>query len=227
MPYRLFLCSSALSLDDVVCAALHDTGRGYECELGLLLELGDGECAAVAHGGFDLEDGLGDILFQRAGIRNVGVNTLFESEFLVAAQVVALPVACAVGAFTPVLFNEGAADEKLLGRALVETGKVTAQHDEVSAHGQCQSDMVVINDTAVGADGDIDAGLLIILITCLADLDQGSCLAAADALGLTGDADGAAADTDFDEVSAALCQEEEASRLPRPVRERALRSPWC
>ena len=37
--------------------------------------------------------------------------------------------------------------------ALVEAGEVAAQHDEVGTHGQCQGDVVVVDDAAVGADG--------------------------------------------------------------------------
>ena len=108
-------------------AALDDAGRGDEGELGLLLEFGDAERTAVAHGGLDLEDGLGDVFFQGTRVGDVGVDTLFEGELLVAAQVIALPVAGAVGTLAPVLLDVGAADEELLGRALVEAGEVAAQ----------------------------------------------------------------------------------------------------
>ena len=70
--------------------------------------------------------------------------------------------------------------------------------------------MVVIDDAAVGAHGHVDAGLLVVLVTGAADVDQRGGLAAADALGLAGDADGAAADTDLDEVGTAVGQEAEA-----------------
>ena len=70
--------------------------------------------------------------------------------------------------------------------------------------------MVVVNDAAVGADRYVDAGSLVVFISGLAYFDESRCLAAADALGLTGDADGAAADADLDEVSACFCEEEEA-----------------
>ena len=200
-------------------AALDDAGRGDEGELGLVLEFGDAERTAVAHGGLDLEDGLGDVFFQGTRVGDIGVDTLFEGELLVAAQVIALPVAGAVGALAPVLLDVGAADEELLGRALVKAGEVAAQHDEVRAHGQGQGNVVVVDDTAVGADGDVDAGLLEIFVAGLADLDQGGRLTAADALGLAGDADGAAADTDLDEVGAAVRQEAEArsTTLPAPT----------
>ena len=38
---------------DVVSAALDDGGGGDEGETGLILQLGDGERTAVAHGGLD------------------------------------------------------------------------------------------------------------------------------------------------------------------------------
>ena len=70
--------------------------------------------------------------------------------------------------------------------------------------------MVVVDDAAVGANGHVDAGLLVVLVTSAADVDQRGGLATADALGLTGNADGTAADTDLDEVGTAVCQEAEA-----------------
>ena len=70
--------------------------------------------------------------------------------------------------------------------------------------------MVVVNDTAVRADRNVDAGLLEILVTSGCNLDQSGSLTAADALLLTGDADRAAADADLDEVRAGLSEEAEA-----------------
>jgi len=70
--------------------------------------------------------------------------------------------------------------------------------------------VVIVDDAAIGADGHIDAGLFIILIAGLGDLDDSGSLAAANALGLAGDADGAAADADLHEVGTCLCQEAEA-----------------
>ena len=70
--------------------------------------------------------------------------------------------------------------------------------------------MVVIHDAAVGADGNVHAGLAEVLVAGTRHLDGGRSLAAADALGLAGDADGAAADADLDEVGARVGEEAEA-----------------
>ena len=70
--------------------------------------------------------------------------------------------------------------------------------------------MVVVDDAAIGAYGHVDAGLLVIAVALGAHVDQRAGLAAADALLLAGDADGAAADADLDEIRAALGQEAEA-----------------
>ena len=78
--------------------------------------------------------------------------------------------------------------------------------------------MVVVDDAAVGADGDVDAGLLKVAIPLGADVDERCGLAAADALGLPGDADGAAADADLHKVGAALGQEAEARRVHHVAR---------
>ena len=70
--------------------------------------------------------------------------------------------------------------------------------------------MVVIDDAAVGAHGHVDAGLLVVLVASTADVDQRGGLATADTLGLAGNADGATADTDLDEVGTAVRQEAKA-----------------
>ena len=70
--------------------------------------------------------------------------------------------------------------------------------------------MIIVNDTAVRADRNVDAGLFEILVTSGCNLDQSGSLTAADALLLTGDADGAAADADLDKVRAGLSEEAEA-----------------
>ena len=70
--------------------------------------------------------------------------------------------------------------------------------------------MIIVNDTAVRANRNVDAGLLEILVTSGCNLDQSGSLTAADALLLTSDADGAAADADLDEVRAGLSEETEA-----------------
>ena len=67
-----------------------------------------------------------------------------------------------------------------------------------------------MDNAAVGADGHIDAGLLKILVPCSGHFNQRRGLAAANALLLTGDADGAAANADFHEIGSGLSQIEEA-----------------
>lgn len=73
---RIFLA------DDVMRAALNDTGGRDKRELGLLLELLDTECATVAHGGAHLTQRTIDILFQRTGVGDIGVHALLKGEFL-------------------------------------------------------------------------------------------------------------------------------------------------
>ena len=70
--------------------------------------------------------------------------------------------------------------------------------------------MIVVHDAAVGADGDIHAGLAEVFVACGAHLNERGGLAAADTLRFARDADGAAADADFDKVRAALGEEAEA-----------------
>ena len=193
-----------------MCAAFYDGGCGYECQLSFLLQFRNGDSAAVAHGSFDLSAGLFDVVFERTSVRNVGVNAFFELEFLFSAEVIACPVSGSVGTFAPVFFDDCAANGSGRGWGFVEACEVSAEHDEVSAHSECEGDVVVIYDAAVGAYRYIDAGFFVVFISCLAYFNESGSLAAANALCLTGDADGAAADADFDEVCASFSEEEEA-----------------
>ena len=146
-------------------------------------------------------------------VGDVGVNALLEAELALTAEVIALPVARSVGALAPVLLDVAAVDDELCRGAFVEAGEVAAHHEEVRAHCQSQSHVIIVDKTAVRADGNVDAGLFEILVTSGCDLDERGGLTAADALGLAGDADRAAADTDLYEVCACLCEEAEAVRI--------------
>ena len=70
--------------------------------------------------------------------------------------------------------------------------------------------MVVVDNAAVGADGHIYAGLPEVFVPGCCHFNQGGGLTTADALGLTGDADGAAADAHLYKVCTGFCQEAEA-----------------
>ena len=98
---------------------------------------------------------MADVVLEASGVGDVGVDAFFEGEAALATDIVALPVACAVGAFAPVFFHEIATDAHLAARAFVKAGEVPALHDEVGAHGQGQDDVVVEQQSAVGADGHV------------------------------------------------------------------------
>ena len=69
---------------------------------------------------------------------------------------------------------------------------------------------MIEHNTAVRTDGNINSGLFKIFITGLAYLDQRRRLTASDTLGLTGDTDGTASDSDLDKVRSAFRQIQEA-----------------
>jgi len=205
LPRREFVAQ-----DDVVGAALNDADRGDEGELGPFLQLFDAERAAVAHGGAHLRQRDANVVVQRAGVRNVGIDAFLEGELTVAAEVVALPVAGAVRAFAPIFLVESAVDFHFVGGALVKAREVAAEHQKVRAHGQRQRNVIVVDDAAVGADRNVNTRFLEVFVPCLADVDERRRLAASDAFRFAGDADGAAADADFYEVRAGFGQETEA-----------------
>ena len=70
--------------------------------------------------------------------------------------------------------------------------------------------MVVMNDTAVGANRNINSCFLEVTVTFSADVYKGCCLSATDSLCLTCDTYGTAAYADFNEVCTALCEETES-----------------
>ena len=197
-------------LNDVVRAALRDAGGGDDGHLRGLLELLYGDGSAVAHGGTHLIKALFHVVFEAAGVGDVAVHTLLEGEPGLAAEVVTLPIAGAVAALPPILFDVVAVDVEFVRGALVEAGEISAQHEEVRTHGKREGHVIVVHYAAVRADGDVDARLFVVLVPCLCDLDERARLPSAYALLLAGDADGTAADAHLDKVRSALGEEEES-----------------
>ena len=70
--------------------------------------------------------------------------------------------------------------------------------------------MIIVYDSSVGTDGDINPCLFIISISGLRHIDQRRGLSSSDALLLPGNTDGASADSYLDKISPGLCQETEA-----------------
>ena len=147
---------------------------------------------------------------KRARIRHVAVDSFLEGQRALAAHVVSLPVPGPVGSFSPVFLVIPAADAHPVGRALIESREVSAQHDEIGTHRQSKGHVVVLHDASVRAYRDIDAGLLVVLVAGLADFDHSSRLSSADSLLFSGDADGTSADADLDEVRSGFRQEQES-----------------
>ena len=70
--------------------------------------------------------------------------------------------------------------------------------------------MVVVNDTTVGTNRNVNACFLVVLITSCCNLDKSGSLSAADTLCLTSDSDRTATDTYLDEVCTCISEETEA-----------------
>ena len=70
--------------------------------------------------------------------------------------------------------------------------------------------MVVLDDAAVGAEGDIHPGFFKVTVPFPCHVNDRGGLSPANAFGFTGDADGAAADADFDKVRSGVRQKAEA-----------------
>ena len=163
---------AAILHDDVVSTALDNRGGRDERQASLLLQLLDALSTAVAHRGLNLVERSVDALLERARVGNVGVDALLEGKLARATEVIALPVAGARGTLSPVLLHVLAVDVDTGGRALVKASKVAAEHHEVGAHGKRKRHVVVVDDTAIGAHGHVDAGLLEVFVTRAAHVDE-------------------------------------------------------
>ena len=69
---------------------------------------------------------------------------------------------------------------------------------------------MVVNNTTVRANRNINSGLFKIFVTGGTNLNKSGCLTASDTLGFTGNANRATADTNLNKVSTCLCMEEVA-----------------
>src|SRR5574344_2253653 len=122
-------------------------------------------------------------------VRNVRIYAFLERKLFVSAQVVALPVACAVASLAPVFLHVVSVDDELVRRAFIEACEVAAEHHEVCTHCECERDVVVMHNAAVRADWNINARLCVIFIACLCNFNRSSRLSASNALLFASDAD--------------------------------------
>ena len=88
---------------DIMSTTFDNACAAYHCQLCLFLEFIECEGAAVAHRAFYLCKGDRECVFKRSSIWDIAVNTFYETEFLSSSKVVALPVPCPLGTFSPVL----------------------------------------------------------------------------------------------------------------------------
>src|SRR5512138_3636244 len=137
-----------------MCAALAYAHRGCQGDAGLGLELLDAPRAAAHHGGLHLVQGDVQVVLELARVGHVAVHPLLKGQVGLAAVVVALPVPCPGGAFTPVLLDKASTDPYASSGRLVEPGKEPSHHHEVRPHGDDEDDVVVLNNAAMRADGN-------------------------------------------------------------------------
>ena len=70
--------------------------------------------------------------------------------------------------------------------------------------------MIIMDNTTVRTNRNIDTGFFVILISGFCNFNQGGCLPTSDSFLLSCDADRTAADSDFYEICTSLCQKTEA-----------------
>ena len=167
----------------------------------------------MIHGGTHFAQSDVQVVVQTAGVRHVGVHPLLKRELGAAAHVISLPVAGAGRAFAPVFLHVVAVDNHFVGGTFVKTGEIAAQHAEISTHGQCQCDVVVMYDASVGTDGHVHSLLLEIGVAGFGHLNDCSRLSSSYTFGFPCDADGASSNSHFDEVGACIGQKAESVRI--------------
>ena len=193
-----------------MCASFDNRNRGHQRQFGFVPQLRNCQRTAVAHRRTYLGERGCHTVRQCTGIGDIGINAFFKAQFCCAAEIISLPVTRTGAALAPVFLHIAAADEDLAGGRLVKAREVAAQHAEVRAHCKRQRDVIVLHNAAVGTDGNIYASLFKIAVALRGNINDSGRLTAADALGLTRNTDRAAADADFYEIRACICQEAEA-----------------
>ena len=137
------------------------------------------------------------VVVQTARVRNVGIDAFFKCEFCPASEVVALPVARAVGTFAPVFFYVVSVDDEFICGAFVEAGKVAAEHDKVGSHGEGKRYVIIVDYAAVGAHGNVNAGFFKIFVARFGNFNNGGGLSAPDTFLFACNANGAASYADL------------------------------
>ena len=64
--------------------------------------------------------------------------------------------------------------------------------------------MIIMNDTTIGANWNINTRFFVVFITLTANINKSRSLTTTDTLGFTGNADRTAADTNFNKISTSL-----------------------
>ena len=144
---------------------------------------------------------------QVTGIRNVTVYALFKCHAFLSAKVIALPVAGTITAFSPVFFYVVTVNNQFVCRAFIKACKVAAQHDKICTHSKCQCNVIVVNNSAVRTDRNINTGFCVVFITGFCNFNGSSSLSASNTFLFTGDTDRTAANTNLNKVSTVFCKE--------------------
>ena len=158
----------------------------------------------------NLAQGHAYVVVEATCIRHVGVYSFLKGHGLCSAQVIALPVAGTVRAFSPVFLYIASIYNELVGGAFIKAGKVATQHYKVCTHGQGQGNVVVVHNTTVRTNRNVNTCFLVILISSLGHFNSCSCLSTANSLLLTSNTDGATANSHLHKVSSIFCQEHKA-----------------
>ena len=143
---------------------------------------------------------------QRAGIRYITVNAFYKGQLSVTAEIVALPVAGTRRALAPVLFHIASVYKYFICRRFVKPREVSAQHTKVAAHCKRQRNMIVVNYSAVRANGYVYACFFEVFVSCFGNVYDCRCLSAPDSFCFARYANGTTADADFYKICARVCQ---------------------
>ena len=135
---------------------------------------------------------------------------LQKESFFVSSHIIPLPVSGSCTSFSPG-FHITSVNIHSFGWAFIKSGKISSKHDEICTHGQRQGNMIIMDNTAIRTNWNIDTCFFVILISGLCNFNQGCCLSTSDSLLFSCDTDRTTANSNFYKICTSLCQETETS----------------
>ena len=145
-----------------------------------------------------------------SGVRNITVYTFFKGHAFFSTKIITLPVTSTVTTFSPVLFNIVAVNNQFVCGAFVKASKVATQHNKIGTHSQSKGNVVVVNNSAIRTNRNINACLCVVFITGFCNFYCSCCLTTTNTFLFTSNTNGTTTDSYFNKVCTIFCKEHKA-----------------